>query len=189
MALELAPGADPPPVVQYRCPFLLPLPHLSSSPPPLSPIFLSSPSLTYLPLLFLPHLSSYPLPSSFLYTRVLQLLSPSSSLVSCGCGLVTAYSVRYCIVDDNKQHPPICEGGSKNGRILNLAGPADTYPAVMEIRDIWKSQSSLSSIFLVYSEEIRPKLTPCPVLRLLRCDLQRQTEVRARGQGLEENLE
>jgi len=55
---------------------------------------------------------------------------------------------RYCIVDDNKQHPPICEGGSKNGRILNLAGPADTYPAVMEIRDIWKSQSSLSSIFL-----------------------------------------
>lgn len=55
---------------------------------------------------------------------------------------------RYCIVDDNHQHLPLPEGGGKSGRALYLAGPVATFPAVMEVRDVWKSQTSLSSIML-----------------------------------------
>merc|ERR1712216_372679 len=55
---------------------------------------------------------------------------------------------RYVVVDDNGGHLPIAEGGALNARALSLAGRLDHYPAVMEVRDFWKSPSSMDQLML-----------------------------------------
>lgn len=56
------------------------------------------------------------------------------------------FRYRYVVVDDNRQHVPISEAGSRDGRILNLGGVPGTYPSEMEIRDEWRhTQASIMS--------------------------------------------
>ena len=55
---------------------------------------------------------------------------------------------RYVVVDDNGAHPPIPEGGARSGRALTLAGSLTDYPAVMEVRDLWKSPTSADQLML-----------------------------------------
>jgi len=55
---------------------------------------------------------------------------------------------RYVVVDDNGAHPPIPEGGARSGRVLTLAGSLTDYPAVMEVRDLWKSPTSADQLML-----------------------------------------
>ena len=42
----------------------------------------------------------------------------------------------------------IPEGGARTGRTLTLAGRLDDYPAVMEVRDYWKSPTSVDQLML-----------------------------------------
>jgi 4-alpha-glucanotransferase len=48
------------------------------------------------------------------------------------------FRYRYVVVDDNKQHKPFAEAGSRDGRLLNLGGSPATYPSDMEVRDEWR---------------------------------------------------
>ncbi len=44
----------------------------------------------------------------------------------------------YIHAYNSKQHAPLAEGGSRTGRILNLAGAPSTYPSKMQIMDNWR---------------------------------------------------
>lgn len=53
-------------------------------------------------------------------------------------------SYRYVIVDDKKQQAPRAEGGSREGRLLNLAGASSVYPEKIVVKDTWRhNQASI----------------------------------------------